>query len=150
MVRKLKSILLFQFFVILTFSNFCLAESQIPLKPLLGMSGLKKAIEIQQQTGKPIILWSTWNTCPNTKKVAQWFSSPEVSTKLQEYPRVILESKGKEDEATESQIRGFSSGNFYVIRNYYFESSPYKSIWAWQKDSYTMKKGLLIQIVNSL
>jgi len=150
MVTKLESILLFQIFVILTLSNLCLAESQIPLKPLLGMSGINKAIEIQQETGKPIILLSTWSTCPNTKKVAQWFSSPQISNKLKDYPRVILESKGKEDEATESYIRGFSGGNFYVIRDYNFESSSYKAIWAWQKGSYKIKKDLLIQILNAL
>jgi len=139
---------LFLLIFILAARSICVAETQIPSTPLRGLKGLEKAIEIQQFTGKPIILWSTWNTCPNTRKVSKWFASSGVTNSLKDFPRVILESKGNEDEVRESEIRGFSGGNFYVIYDYYFDS--YSSVWAWKKGTYKIKKDLLSQIKNKI
>ena len=47
-------------------------------------------------------------------------------------------------------MRGFSGGYFYVINDYYFAPDTYTSIWAWENDSYKMKKDLLNQIKNNL
>lgn len=147
---KLKTALLVHTLLIALLSHPCIADSTVPVEPLQGMSGLEEAIAIQQETGTPIILFSTWNSCPHSRKIAKWFGSPTVSEALNEYPRVILASKGNDDEETESDVRGFTGGNFYVITDYYFDSGPYPSIWAWQTGSYKIKKDLLQQILNNL
>ena len=136
----------FLLFFILAAGPSCLAEVQIPPEPLKGIAGLNKAIKIQQETGKPIILWSTWNTCPNTRKVSKWFASPQVTSSLKDFPKVILESKGNNDEVLESEMRGFVGGMFYVIKDYNFSPDIYTAVWAWEKGTYKIKKDLLDQL----
>lgn len=124
--------------------SFCQAETRIPSIPLQGMEGLKKAIEIQIKTKKPIILWSSWRFCSSCSKVKKWFSGQEVTENLKNYPRVILSAKGRRDEQNESERMGFTGGHFYIIYDY--NAKSYKSVWAWEPGTHNIKGDLLSQL----
>lgn len=80
-MRKTLKIFLLQ--LIFIFSLYSLSVAvDVPSTPLRGMAGVEQAKEIQFFTEKPIILFSTWNTCPHSKKVEKWFSSSSVNNSL--------------------------------------------------------------------
>ena len=147
MSRKKCILLITALFLVFSVSTSW-SEPRIPSKPFQGMSGLKRAIDLQKETGLPIILWSTWNTCPNCIETAKWFLQRDVRDKLRNYPKVILYSKGNDDEVAESKRMGFKGGNFYIIHDY--NKKSFKAFWAWEEKSYVIKNDLLTQMEKEL
>lgn len=144
-----KPLKIFPLLLVVLFSLYALSvAADVPSTPLHGMTGLEQAKEIQFFTKKPIILFSTWNTCSQSKKVEKWFSSSQINDSLKDYPRVILESRGNEDEETESQIKGFKGGRFYVIHDY--DTDSLSAVNAWESGGYKIKSNLLSLIKSKI
>lgn len=124
------------------------SQTPAPSVSMAGIQGLEKARRIQQTSGLPIILWSTWAACPHCAKVNQWFDESTEMRALKQYPRVMLQSKGEAEEVKESGQKGFKGGTFYVIFDY--ERGDMESVWAWEKGSRTLKPDLAQQILEKI
>ena len=126
--------------------NFAPA-AEIPGRWLEGIKGFEKAMELQKDTGEPVIVWTTWTNCPHCNAVSDKIDKQKFKKEIKGAIKVILDEKGKEEEVALCKEKGFKGGNFYVLSA--TGTNPVATVWAWKPDTRTVVDDLDKQLASS-
>ena len=113
---------------------------RIPDEWLKGEQGYGRAVALQKESGIPILVWATWNDCPNCRNVEKYLEGFKPTMLLKEYLRVSVDERGAPDEVKFCKSHGFTGGNFYVLAAN--NSKPVDKLWAWKNDAHDIVDGL--------
>lgn len=127
---------------------FSALAADIPSRWLEGTKGFAKAEELQQETGKPILVWTTWTTCSHCNTVTRKVDEFQFRKHLKDAIKVVLDEKGKKEESELCQSSGFNGGYFYVLPK--GQTKPSFKIRAWPVGTYKMEQNLDASLAQAI